>query len=77
MSTNATKRKSQTSKKKNAKSRKVEYDSEDISSEHDSEVEDAEAGLNAECEDAAEEDLTEVSNMPELPPPKVILLNDI
>lgn len=68
------KRKNPTNKKGRAKSRKVEYDEEDISSEHDSEVDDAETGSNADGEDAAEDDLTDISTIPELPPPEVILL---
>lgn len=70
----STKRKNPTSKKNRAKSKKVEYDEEDISSEHDSDVDDAETGSNADGEDAAEDDLTDVSSIPELPPPEVILL---
>nr|XP_034185599.1 protein RCC2 homolog [Osmia lignaria] len=64
------KRKSLTTKKGRGKSRKVEYDEEDISSEHDSDVDDAETGSNADGEDAAEDDLTDVSTIPELPPPE-------
>jgi len=69
----STKRKIASGKAKNRpKSRKVEYDEEDISSEHDSEIDDAEAGSNADGEDAAAEDaLADVSNMPELPAPEV------
>lgn len=66
----STKRKNPPSKKSHAKSRKVEYDEEDISSEHDSEVD--EAGSNADGEDAAEDALADVLNIPELPPPEVI-----
>ncbi|KAL2737479.1 protein RCC2 isoform X1 [Vespula maculifrons] len=65
------KRKNTTVKKGRAKSRKVEYDEEDISSEHESDVEDAESGTNVDGEDAAEDDLTDVSNIPELPSPEV------
>lgn len=70
----STKRKNAPSKvKSRPKSRKVEYDEEDISSEHDSEVDDAEVGPNVDGEDAAAEDaLADVSNMPELPAPEVI-----
>ncbi|XP_066591146.1 protein RCC2 homolog isoform X1 [Prorops nasuta] len=64
------KRKNSPSKKNRPKSRKVEYDEEDISSEHESEVEDAETGSNVDGEDAAEDDLTDVSSIPELPPPE-------
>ncbi|XP_043677543.1 protein RCC2 homolog isoform X1 [Vespula pensylvanica] len=64
------KRKNTTVKKGRAKSRKVEYDEEDISSEHESDVEDAESGTNVDGEDAAEDDLTDVSNIPELPSPE-------
>lgn len=71
----STKRKSTAGKKNRAKSRKVEYDEEDISSEHDSEVDDAEAGSNADGEDAVEDALADVSNMPELPAPEVIPLS--
>lgn len=69
------KRKSLTTKKGRGKTRKVEYDEEDISSEHDSDVDDAETGSNADGEDAAEDDLTDVSTIPELPPPEVILFS--
>lgn len=60
-------------KKGRGKAKKVEYDSEDISSEHDSEVEDADAGSNVDAEDAVEDadDLANVASMPELPPPEV------
>lgn len=71
----STKRKIPAAKKSRAKQRKVEYDEEDISSEHDSDVDDAETGSNADGEDAAEDDLTDVSNIPELPPPEVKLLS--
>lgn len=67
----STKRKSTGGKKNRAKSRKVEYDEEDISSEHDSEVDDGEVGSNADGEDATEDALADVSNMPELPAPEV------
>lgn len=69
----STKRKNTGGKPKNrAKSRKIEYDEEDISSEHESEVDDAEAGSNADGEDAAAEDaLADVTSMPELPAPEV------
>lgn len=72
----STKRKSTPSgtSKNRPKSRKVEYDEEDISSEHESEVEDAEAGSNVDGEDAgevAEDTLADVSDMPELPAPEV------
>ncbi|XP_029155280.1 protein RCC2 homolog [Nylanderia fulva] len=69
----STKRKSVSGgKSKNRpKSRKVEYDEEDISSEHESEVDDAEAGSIADGEDAVPEDtLADVSNIPELPAPE-------
>ncbi|XP_043603285.1 protein RCC2 homolog [Bombus pyrosoma] len=66
----STKRKNPATKKGRAKSRKVEYDEEDISSEHDSDVDDAETGSNADGEDAAEDDLADVSSIPELPPPE-------
>lgn len=69
--TMSTKRKNTGGKKNRAKSRKVEYDEEDISSEHDSEVDDVEAGSNADGEDAVEDALADVSNMPELPSPEV------
>lgn len=69
----STKRKNPTIKKGRAKSRKVEYDEEDISSEHDSDVDDAETGSNVDGEDALEDDLTDVSSIPELPPPEVKL----
>lgn len=69
----STKRKNPTTKKGRAKSRKVEYDEEDISSEHDSDVDDAETGSNVDGEDAVEDDLTDVSSIPELPPPEVKL----
>lgn len=68
----STKRKNTSGKRSRAKPRKVEYDEEDISSEHDSEVDEAEAGSNADGEDAAEDALADVSNMPELPAPEVI-----
>lgn len=68
------KRKNTTAKKGRAKSRKVEYDEEDISSEHESDVEDAESGTNVDGEDAAEDDLTDVSNIPELPSPEVTVI---
>lgn len=69
----STKRKNTSKAKSRPKARKVEYDEEDISSEHDSEVDDAEAGSNVDGEDAAAEDaLADVSNMPELPAPEVI-----
>lgn len=73
----SSKRKNTVAKPKNrAKSRKVEYDEEDISSEQDSEVDDAEAGLNADGEDGAVEDtLADVANIPELPAPEVILVS--
>lgn len=73
----STKRKNTSSgtSKNRPKSRKVEYDEEDISSEHESEVEDAEAGSNIDGEDAvgevAEDTLADVSDMPELPAPEV------
>ena len=73
----STKRKIPATKKNRAKQRKVEYDEEDISSEHDSDVDDAETGSNADGEDAAEDDLTDVSNIPELPPPEVKLLSSL
>ncbi|XP_015607947.1 protein RCC2 homolog [Cephus cinctus] len=68
----STKRKNTAAGKKGrGKTRKVEYDDEDISSEHDSEVEDAvDAGSNADGEDTADDDLTDVSAFPELPPPE-------
>lgn len=69
----STKRKNANKAKSRPKLRKVEYDEEDISSEHDSEVDDAEAGSNADGDDTAAEDaLADVSNMPELPAPEVI-----
>lgn len=71
----STKRKNPATKKGRAKSRKVEYDEEDISSEHDSDVDDAETGSNADGEDAAEDDLADVSSIPELPPPEVKLFS--
>lgn len=54
------------------KSRKVEYDDEDISSEHESDLDDtgADAGSNVDGDDATEEDQTDVSNIPELHPPE-------
>lgn len=72
----SSKRKSVPSKKgAQSRKRKVEYDEEDISSEHESgsEVEDADTGLNNDAEDAVEDDLTDVSSIPELPPPEVNL----
>lgn len=71
----SSKRKHTAAKPKNrTKSRKVEYDEEDISSEQDSEVD--EAGSNADGEDAAVEDtLADVSSIPELPAPEVILVS--
>lgn len=68
----STKRKNPPIKKGRAKLKKTEYDEEDISSEHDSEVDDAETGSNADGEDAVEDELTDVSTIPELPPPEVI-----
>lgn len=71
----SSKRKTTGTKKNRAKTRKVEYDDDDISSEHESDVDDAETGSNADVEDAAaEDDLTDVSSIPELPPPEVKLL---
>lgn len=70
----STKRKSTSggTSKNRPKSRKVEYDEEDISSEHESEVDDAEAGSNVDGEDAVAEDtLADVSDIPELPAPEV------
>ena len=69
----STKRKSAPIKKPRGKSRKTEYDEEDISSEHDSELEDAETGSNADGEEGAdvEEETKDVSSIPELPPPEV------
>ncbi|XP_051161683.1 protein RCC2 homolog [Leptopilina boulardi] len=68
------KRKSAPSKKPRAKTRKTEYDEEDISSDHDSEVEEADTGnTTVDGEDGAdveEEDNTDVSNIPELPAPE-------
>lgn len=68
------KRKTAPSKKPRAKTRKTEYDEEDISSDHESDVEEAETGTAADGEDGAdveEEDNTDVSNIPELPAPEV------
>lgn len=69
------KRKSNPTKKSKAKSRKVEYDDEDISSEHDSEVEHDEQrnqdGPSADGEADAEEDLADLTSIPELPAPEV------
>lgn len=73
------KRKNVGGKKGRGKSRKVEYDEEDISSEQESEVDDAEVDADADPEsggktggDATEEDTAEdVSNIPELHPPEV------
>lgn len=65
----STKRKSAPGKKGRGKSKKVEYDEEDISSESD--LEDVDAGSNVDAEDAIEEDLTDVSNIPELRAPEV------
>lgn len=58
------------------KSRKVEYDDEDISSEHESDLDDtnADAGSNVDGDDATEEDQTDVSEIPELHPPEVFKL---
>ncbi|KAK0079564.1 hypothetical protein PV325_001069 [Microctonus aethiopoides] len=64
----STKRKSAPGKKGRGKSKKVEYDEEDISSESD--LEDVDAGSNVDAEDAIEEDLTDVSNIPELRAPE-------
>lgn len=71
----SSKRKTTSTKKGRGKMRKVEYDDEDISSEHDSDVDDAETGSNANGEDATEDDLTDVSIFPELPPPEVRTLS--
>lgn len=64
-----------TVKKGRGKVKKVEYDDEDISSEHESDVEDADAdaGSNIDGDDAVEDadDLAAVATMPELPPPEV------
>ncbi|XP_034952183.1 protein RCC2 homolog [Chelonus insularis] len=61
----STKRKNTSQKKGRSKSKKVEYDEEDISSESD--YDDADAGSN---DDATEEDLADVSNVPELRAPE-------
>ncbi|OXU20354.1 protein RCC2 homolog [Nasonia vitripennis] len=66
----SSKRKPASKSKAKSKSRKVEYDEEDISSEHDSEVEDAEHQENADGEDAAEDDLADLASIPELPAPE-------
>ncbi|XP_046424109.1 protein RCC2 homolog isoform X1 [Neodiprion virginianus] len=69
----STKRKNTSSlEKSRGKAKKVEYDDEDISSEHESDVEDADAGSNVDGDDAVEDadDLAVVATMPELPPPE-------
>lgn len=70
----SSKRKSNPTKKPKAKSRKVEYDDEDISSEHESDVEDEQRNLvgpSADGEADAEDDLADLASIPELPAPEV------
>lgn len=70
----SSKRKSNPTKKTKAKSRKVEYDDEDISSEHDSDMEDEhrnQDGPSADGEADAEDDLADLTSIPELPAPEV------
>ena len=66
----STKRKPNTKNKTKSKSRKVEYDEEDISSEHESDVEEHHQE-NADGDDAIEEDSADLTNIPELPAPEV------
>ena len=66
------KRKGPTAKSK-AKARKVEYDEDDISSEHDSDAgEEALDGVDGDGP-TAEDDLVDLSGIPELPAPEVNL----
>ena len=67
----SSKRKGSAAKSKpKSKARKVEYDEEDISSEHESEVED-EHQDPVDPEEAAEEELADIGSIPELPAPEV------
>lgn len=72
----SSKRKPASKSKAKSKSRKVEYDEEDISSEHESEVEDPEHHQEnaADVDDAnAEDDLADLASIPELPAPEVYM----